>query len=173
MIDSNTHLKTHFPRAGALARFPWRLRSPLPLLSRRGRRRGAALVEFALVATLFLTMLLGMLQFGIYLSATNTLWNGAREGARLAAVLPASLSTTDADGQIRAQIIKTIAPLQASKTIVSVTPNTSGARVYGVAVTVRVSYDMRSKLFLPFPDKLFGRSLGKTYITYATMRKEN
>ena len=142
-------------------------------LRSRGRRRGAALVEFALVSVVFLTMLLGMLQFGIYLSATNTLWNGAREGARVAAVLNSSLTTADADAQIRAQIVKTIAPLEASKVTVTVTPTDSSARTYGTPVTVRVSYDMRSKLFVPFPDEMFGRSLGKDYVTYATMRKEN
>ncbi len=139
----------------------------------KGRRRGAALVEFALVSVVFLTMLLGMLQFGIYLSATNTLWNGAREGARVAAVLNNSLTTADADAQIRAQVVKTIAPLEASKVTVTITPADSSARTYGTPVTVRLSYDMRSKLFLPFPDKLFGRGLGKDYVTYATMRKEN
>ena len=139
----------------------------------KGRRRGAALVEFALISVLFLTMLLGMLQFGIYLSATNTLWNGAREGARVAAVLSNSLTTADADAQIRAQVVRTIAPLEASKVTVTVTPDTSAARAYGTAVTVRVSYDMRSKLFIPLPDQWFGRGLGKDYVTYATMRKEN
>ncbi len=118
-------------------------------------------------------MLLGMLQFGIYLSATNTLWNGAREGARLAAVQSISLSTADADAQIADQIAKTIAPLDRSKMTVTVTPTDNKARTYGTAVTVRVSYDMRSKLFVPVPSYWFGRPLGKNYVTYAVMRKEN
>ncbi len=137
------------------------------------RRRGAALVEFALISVIFLTMLLGMLQFGVYLSATNTLWNGAREGARLAAVQSISLSTADADAQIADQIAKTIAPLERSKMTVTVTPTDNKARTYGTAVTVRVSYDMRSKLFVPVPSYWFGRPLGKDYVTYAVMRKEN
>ena len=139
----------------------------------KGRRRGAALVEFALISVLFLTMLLGMLQFGIYLSATNTLWNGAREGARLAAVLNSSLKTADADAQITEQIKKTIAPLDAKNMTVTVSPKDSSARTYGTAVTVTINYDMRSKLFLPLPDSWFGKGLGKNYVTYATMRKEN
>ena len=141
--------------------------------TRSNRRRGAALVEFALISVLFLTMLLGMLQFGIYLSATNTLWNGAREGARIAAVLKSSLPTDEADKQIKDQIAATIAPLQAENMTVTITPTESGARSYGTSVTVQVAYDMRSKLFLPLPDSWFGRGLGKTYTTYATMRKEN
>ena len=148
-------------------------RSVGPKTRWRARRRGAALVEFALISTLFLTMLLGMLQFGIYLSATNTLWNGAREGARVAAVLSNSLPTADADAQIKEQIKKTIAPLDASKMTVTIAPTDSSARTYGTPVTVTVNYDMRSKLFIPMPDSLFGKGLGKTYVTYATMRKEN
>lgn len=142
---------------------------------RRGslRRRGAALVEFAMISVIFLTMLLGMLQFGIYLSATNTLWNGAREGARTAAILRTSIDNNEATKQIRDQVVKTIAPLEADKVTVTITPADGKARTYGTAVTVRVSYDMRSKLFIPLPDYWFGQGLGKNYVTYATMRKEN
>ena len=142
-------------------------------LPRSSRRRGAALVEFALVSVIFLMMLLGMLQFGIYLSATNTLWNGAREGARLAAVQASTVPTATANAQIADQIAKTIAPLERSKMTVTVTPSSAAARTYGTPVTVRVSYDMRSKLFVPVPSYWFGKPLGKTYVTYATMRKEN
>lgn len=142
-------------------------------LRRRDRRRGAALIEFALISVIFLTMLLGMLQFGVYLSTTNTLWNGAREGARLAAVQASTLSTADSNAQIADQIAKTIAPLERSKMTVTVTPPDASARTYGTAVTVRVSYDMRSKLFVPVPSYWFGKPLGKDYVTYAVMRKEN
>ena len=137
------------------------------------RRRGAALVEFALISVLFLTMLLGMLQFGIYLSATNTLWNGAREGARVAAVQAATLPTTTANAQIVDQIAKTIAPLDRNKMSVTISPADNKDRVYGTPVTVTVTYDMRSKLFVPLPSYWFGKPLGQSYVTNATMRKEN
>ena len=140
---------------------------------RSHRRRGAALIEFALISVLFLTMLLGMLQFGIYLSAVNTLWNGAREGARLAAVQESTLSTAAADAQIFDQIAKTIAPLERSKMSIVVTPTENKDRVYGKPVNVVVTYDMRSKLFVPVPSYWFGKPLGQTYSTNATMRKEN
>ncbi len=149
-----------------VGKFPTRVRC-------HRRRRGAALVEFALVSVIFLMMLLGMLQFGIYLSATNTLWNGAREGARLAAVQSSSLAQATADAQIANQIAKTIAPLDRNKMTVTVTPSNPKLRTYGTAVTVRVSYDMRSKLFVPVPSYWFGKPLARNYVTYATMRKEN
>lgn len=140
---------------------------------RPGRRRGAALVEFAMISVIFLMMLLGMLQFGIYLSATNTLWNGAREGARLAAVQASTVPTATANTQIADQVAKTIAPLERSKMTVTITPSNAASRTYGTPVTVRVSYDMRSKLFVPVPSYWFGKPLARSYVTYATMRKEN
>lgn len=140
---------------------------------RSKRRRGAALVEFAMVSVLFLTMLLGMLQFGIYLSATNTLWNGAREGARFAAVQASTIPTTTANAQIADQIAATIAPLERSKMTVTITPDDSAARTYGTPITVTVTYDMRSRLFVPMPSYWFGKPLGQNYVTNATMRKEN
>ena len=154
MVHNNRHSQVQFPLNSA-------------------RRRGAALVEFAMVSVLFLTMLLGMLQFGIYLSATNTLWNGAREGARLAAVQATTLPTATADAQIEDEIAKTIAPLDRNKMSVTVTPNDNSARVYGTPVTITISYDMRSKLFVPLPSYWFGKPLGQNYVTNATMRKEN
>jgi hypothetical protein len=47
---------------------------------------GAAAVEFALVATLFVTLLLGIIAFGFALFRMQSAQHGAREGARLAAV---------------------------------------------------------------------------------------
>ena len=162
MIDNNKK----FPGQGPL-------RAHQPRRPQPARRRGAALVEFALISVIFLMMLLGMLQFGIYLSATNTLWNGAREGARLAAVQDANLPTATADAQIADQIAQTIAPLERSKMSISITPADNKSRVYGKPVTVTLTYDMRSKLFVPLPSYWFGKPLGQNYTTNATMRKES
>jgi hypothetical protein len=62
----------------------------------RGRRsgRGQSLVEFALVAPLFFTMLFAVIDFGRVIWATNTLSNAAREAARFAVVHGGSPSTT-------------------------------------------------------------------------------
>ena len=54
---------------------------------RRGtRRRGQALVEFALVIPLFLLLLVSIFDLGRAVFAWNTLSNAAREGARIAIV---------------------------------------------------------------------------------------
>jgi Flp pilus assembly protein TadG len=48
--------------------------------------RGAALIEFAIVATVFLTVLFGILEFGRLFWTHNALRDAARKGARYATV---------------------------------------------------------------------------------------
>jgi len=50
------------------------------------RRRGATLVEFALILPLILGILLGILEFGWMIKNYLTLANATREGARIASV---------------------------------------------------------------------------------------
>ena len=47
------------------------------------RRNGAALVEMALVLPVFLTVVLGIMEFGRAMMVSNLVANAAREGARL------------------------------------------------------------------------------------------
>ena len=51
-----------------------------------GRRRGQALVEFALVFPLFILLLMSLIVFGLYVFYNQQLANAAREAARYAAV---------------------------------------------------------------------------------------
>ncbi len=51
--------------------------------------RGAALLEFAMVLPLLLTLLLGLVSSGTALNRSNSLNNAARESARFGATLPA------------------------------------------------------------------------------------
>jgi Flp pilus assembly protein TadG len=53
---------------------------------RRDGDRGAAAVEFALVAIPLLTLLIGIITFGFVFMAQITVTQAAREGARLAAI---------------------------------------------------------------------------------------
>jgi Flp pilus assembly protein TadG len=59
------------------------------------RRRGAALVEFAMILPVFLTLMLGIFEMGKAIEVTNLMSSAVREGGRLAAmeweeVLPAN-----------------------------------------------------------------------------------
>jgi len=49
-------------------------------------RRGAALVEMALILPVFLMVVLGIIEFGRAMMVSNLLTNAARDGARLAVV---------------------------------------------------------------------------------------
>ena len=127
-------------------------------LARRARRSGAALVEFALIAALFFTMLLGMIQFGIYQSTANTLWNLSREGARFATV------SNPSDVQIEDYIRKIAPPnINSAKTsnklTIAISPS---ARLSGQSVQVTLSYDIEDKLIFPLIKPLFlkERSVG-------------
>ena len=60
-------------------------RPPIATICAR-RRRGQALVEFALVIPIFLLMLVALFDLGRAVFAYNTLTNAAREGVRLAIV---------------------------------------------------------------------------------------
>jgi Flp pilus assembly protein TadG len=136
------------------------------------RRRGAAMVEFAAVSIVFLVMVMGMLQFGIYLNATNALWNLSREGARYAAVQDPK--TAGIDDTIRTHIRQVVPNTLLATDIqaIDIQPEAS-KRSYGNQVTVTVTYDMKRKLFLASPGWLIGsRGLGNTYTTRTTMMME-
>ncbi|GEP36937.1 hypothetical protein NPS01_06000 [Nocardioides psychrotolerans] len=65
---------------------------PELLRRRSGRRaeRGAAALEFALIAPLLMLMLIGIITYGYMLSFRQSLSQAAAEGARAAAVAPLS-----------------------------------------------------------------------------------
>lgn len=64
---------------------------------KRKRRKGAAAVEFAIIAPVFVGLVLGMLEVGSCLTAQQRLNNAAREGARQAARPPAKTSLAEAE----------------------------------------------------------------------------
>jgi Flp pilus assembly protein TadG len=59
------------------------------------KRRGAVLVEFALIVPLLIMLLLGILEFGVMVMHQLTLEQAAREGSRLAAVRNSVTSVTE------------------------------------------------------------------------------
>jgi Flp pilus assembly protein TadG len=59
---------------------------PLGRGHHRGEEAGAALVEFALIVTLFLMLVFGMIEFGVDFNNYIALRNGSREAARMGVV---------------------------------------------------------------------------------------
>lgn len=121
---------------------------PRSFVSRRRNQRGAALVEFAIVAALFCTLLIGILEFGRALFYWNTASEAVRLGARTAAVC-------DADASIIKSRITGLLPLLASSNVnLSYTPSgcdsdPSTARSTCTFVTVSVT-NVSVKMMIPF-----------------------
>jgi Flp pilus assembly protein TadG len=57
-------------------------------------QRGAAVVEFALVFSILITLVLGIISYGYMLSFRQGISQGAAEGARAAAIAPITFSST-------------------------------------------------------------------------------
>jgi Flp pilus assembly protein TadG len=73
---------------------------------RRAGERGAAVIEFVLVAPLFLMLMLGAIDWGWYFVLRETIVNATREGARVASVqeVPATQSEAAAIATVRAYL---------------------------------------------------------------------
>lgn len=68
--------------------------------SRRGRdERGAAAVEFGLIALILFTLLFGIIQFGLWFWSWQAAGHAAREAARYAAVMPKCTTTIQQKGK--------------------------------------------------------------------------
>lgn len=113
------------------------------------RRRGAALVEFALVLPILLLLSMGIIQYGILFNATNSVSQIAREGGRSAAV---NGLKTDGDARIEAAVRNaarsTGLVVTPSDLSVTITPP-AGSRTAGNPISVAVTYNIRRKVFLP------------------------
>jgi Flp pilus assembly protein TadG len=111
-----------------------------------GAEDGAAMVEFALAAAVFMTILIGILEFGFAAWAKNSVAADAREGARFAMVRGIeSLRVTDSAGV--ATYVKSKTSLDNSIQVVTTwTPDKHAGSV--VAVKVRHAVARRGP-FLP------------------------
>lgn len=91
----------------------------------RVRRRGAALVEFALVMPLLLLLLIGIMEFGRAWSQTQVITDAARQGARLAALLNNSSAGQDS---VRLVVRRALAAgnIIATDQMISIDPTQAG-----------------------------------------------
>ncbi len=106
---------------------------------RMGRRdrRGAAMLEFAIVAPVLLALLLGIVEVARFLFLHHVLLTAVREGARLGAVTPmgSTAERTVATDLITSTVRARIPDAQAASALVEITlPSGSGTQQ-----TVRVS----------------------------------
>ena len=131
------------------------------------RRRGAAVVEFAVVAPVLIILVFGMIEFGRAIMVQQVIVNATREGARAAVVEGAALAdvNTAIDTQLNASSITspTVAFSVDGATVGDPTVGSSGDAI-GVTVTVNYS----DVTWLPVPSFLGGTQLTATSV----MRRE-
>ena len=130
--------------------------------SYRKKRRGAAAVEFAVVAPIFLLLVFGMIEYGRMVMVQQVLTNASREGARIGVL----------DGSTNEEVLDRVTHYLTSGSIqganITVTPTNPEDAGFGEPVTVTVDIDFSQVSWLPSPMYLGGTTLSATTV----MRRE-
>jgi Flp pilus assembly protein TadG len=126
-----------------------------PGRSGRGKRRGAAAVEFALVAPLFFLLIFGMVEFGRMVMIQQVITNASREGARKAVL----------DGATSASVKSAVVTYMAnggvtiSTSNVTLSPTDPASAEAGDPITVTISIPFTQVSWLPSPMFLGNRQM--------------
>jgi hypothetical protein len=137
-------------------------RRRLPRLgSRRPRRHGAAVAEFAVVAPVFFLMVIGFLEFGRALMVQQVLINASRVGARQAITAAATAA------EVQIAVHDYAEGVAVPSVAVEVTPDPAAAAP-GQMIIVRTSVDFGQVSWLASPWFLRGKTLSAS----SRMRKE-
>ena len=128
----------------------------------RRNRRGAAAVEFAVVAPVFFLLVFGMIEFGRMVMVQQVITNGSREGARIAV-----LDGTDT-GEVTTAVDTYLSNAAVTGATVTVSPDPPNSAGYGEPVTVTVSIPFDQVSWLPSPMFLGGSTMTATTV----MRRE-
>ena len=121
-------------------------------------RRGAALVEFAIVLVLLLTIVLGCVDFGRFANTYIVVTNAAREGAFVGVTSPLSIThQTRWEGIIRAAVVNemaTVVGFDANRLTVAMGQISDGDEGR-LRVRVEVSYPFQTVMpWVGLPDEL-------------------
>jgi Flp pilus assembly protein TadG len=147
--DSATHLKNNLRK---------------PCRTTRGKRLGAAAVEFAIVAPLFFLLVFGMIEFGRMVMIQQVITNASREGARKAVLDGASSSN------VKSSVVTYMANggVTIATSNVTINPTDPTTAAAGSPVTVTVSVPFSQVSWLPSPMFLGGRQMTASTV----MRRE-
>ena len=129
----------------------------------RRNRKGAAAVEFALVAPLFFFLVFGMIEYGRMIMVQQVITNASREGARQAVLDGATVD------EVQAVVDEYLENGSITGATVAVSPDPPSSAAFGDPVTVSVSIPFDDVSWLPSP-----MYLGETTMNAdTTMRREN
>lgn len=129
---------------------------------RKNQPRGAAAVEFAIVAPIFFMVVLGIIEFGRMSMVQQIITNGAREGARIAVFD----DTTTA--QVEARVNNYLASTGITGHSVDVDPSPPSLAGFDDPVTVTIIIPFDKVSWLPAPFFIKGTDLQAR----AVMRRE-
>jgi Flp pilus assembly protein TadG len=136
-----------------------------PCRMTRGKRLGAAAVEFAIVAPLFFLLVFGMIEFGRMVMIQQVITNASREGARKAVL----------DGESSSSVKSAVVTYMANGGVtiatsnVTINPSDPTTTAAGSPVTVTVSVPFSQVSWLPSPMFLGGRQMTASTV----MRRES
>jgi len=128
----------------------------------RRRNRGAAAVEFAMVAPVFFLLLFGIIEFGRCILVQQMLTNASREGARQAVLDGATTS------DVVAVVNQYLAATMSRTATVQVSPNPPSTAALGAPITVTAQIPFSQVSWLPAPRFLGNATLSATSV----MRRE-
>lgn len=137
-----------------------------PTLGSRQRQRGAAAVEFALIAMLLFTLLIGIMEFG----RISYYWNAATEATRLGARL--AVVCDMGDETIKTRMTALFPVLNADQIAIEYSPQgCASTTCRQISVTINApdelktyipGFDMKAK-FPPFKTTLPRESMSSTF----------
>jgi Flp pilus assembly protein TadG len=127
-----------------------------------GRRRGAAAVEFAIVAPLLFAIVFGLVEFGRALMVEQALVSAAREACRVAVLA----GTTRQDVVDRATASLNAASI--TNFTITMNPDPPSGATEGTPVTITLAVPFNNVTWLPTPIYLGGKNLTASSV----MRRE-
>lgn len=112
-------------------------------------RRGATVVEFAVVAPVMLLFVFGMIEFGRLMMVRQAMTNAAREAGREAS-LATTLNSTDVDTVARNVMRSVVADAaDPTKVRVNITPSSMSSVASGTPVNVDIQMNFSDISWLP------------------------
>lgn len=107
-------------------------------------QRGVAAIEFALIASIFFTLLIGIVEMGRVLFLMNAAAEATRLGARVAVVCDVGSPA------VRSRMRGLLRVLEDEDITVTYLPNAPGACTRSTCESVTVSIDRQVNTFIPF-----------------------
>src|SRR6516225_8190508 len=126
---------------------------------RHSLRRGAAIAEFAVVAPVFLTLIVGTIELGRAVVVVQLLTNASREGARIG-----GYDTTTATSTITSAVNTYLSNEGISGATTTVSPSPPSLAADGQQISVTVSIPYNNVSWVPTPFFLGGQTLSATTV---------